>query len=105
MAITYDWSIATCEHEVATGGITVAHWRVSAVDGDYSASAYGTAGFTPDATDPDFTPYDQVVAAEVLAWCWVSGGVDKDETEAALASQIDAQKNPTEASGNPWDAA
>jgi hypothetical protein len=66
----YTWTIATCEHEVATGGITVAHWRVSAVDGDYTASAYGTAGFTPDATDPDFTPYDQVTEAEVLAWVW-----------------------------------
>jgi hypothetical protein len=28
MAITYDWTIAQCEHEVATGGITVGHWRV-----------------------------------------------------------------------------
>ena len=102
MAITYEWEIAQCEHEVATGGITVAHWRVSAVDGDYSASAYGTAGFTPDATDPDFTPYDQVVEAEVLAWVWVSGGVDKDETEANLAAQIDAQKNPVTAAGTPW---
>jgi hypothetical protein len=102
MAITYDWTIAQCEHEVATGGITVAHWRVSAVDGDYSASAYGTAGFTPDATSPDFTPYDQVVEAEVLAWVWVSGGVDKDETEANLANQIDAQKNPVTAAGTPW---
>jgi hypothetical protein len=39
MAIEYTWTIAQCEHEVATGGITVAHWRVSAVDGDYSALA------------------------------------------------------------------
>ena len=102
MAIEYTWTIAQCEHEVATGGITVAHWRVSAIDGDFTASAYGTAGFTPDATDPDFTPYDQVVEAEVLAWVWVSGGVDKDETEANLAAQIDAQKNPTSEAGLPW---
>ena len=98
----YIWTIAMCEHEVATGGITVAHWRCSAVDGDYTASAYGSCGFTPDATSPDFTPYDQVVEAEVLAWCWVSGGVDKDEIEANLASQIDAQKNPVTAAGTPW---
>jgi hypothetical protein len=102
MAVTYDWSIANTEYETATGGIAVGHWRCSAVDGDYTASAYGTAGFTPDATDPDFTPYDQVVEAEVLAWCWVSGGVDKDEIEANLASQIDAQKNPVTAAGTPW---
>ena len=98
----YIWTIAMCEHEVATGGITVAHWRCSAVDGDYTASAYGSCGFTPDATSPDFTPYDQVVEAEVLAWVWVSGGVDKDETEANLAAQIDAQKNPVTAAGTPW---
>ena len=101
MAITYNWTIANCEHEVATGGITVAHWRVTAEDGDFTASAYGTCGFTPDATDPDFKPYDQVTEAEVLAWCY-DGGVDRDELEANLASNIDAQKNPTEADGLPW---
>ena len=96
----YTWTIAMCEHEVATGGITVAHWRVTAVDGDFTASAYSTAGFTPDATSPDFKPYDEVTEAEVLGWVWAS--VDKDETEASLASQIEAQKNPTSEAGLPW---
>jgi hypothetical protein len=98
----YTWTIETCEHEVATGGITVAHWRVTAVDAGYSATAYGSCGFTPDATDPDFTPYDQVVEAEVLAWVWVSGGVDKAEIEASLTGQINALKNPTSETGVPW---
>ena len=100
MAITYNWTIPTCEHDIATGGITVAHWRVSAVDGDYAASSYGTCGFTPDATDPAFKPYDQVTEAEVLAW--VHASVDKDATEAALAAKIEADKNPTSAAGTPW---
>ena len=98
--MTTTWTIATCEHEVATGGITIAHWRVSAVDGDYTASSYGTCGFTPDATDPDFKPYDKVTEAEVLAW--VQASVDRDATEAALAAKIEADKNPTSASGTPW---
>ena len=95
-----NWTIALCEHEVATGGITVAHWRVTAEDGDYTASAYGTAGFTPDATDPNFKPYDQVTEAEVLSWVWAQ--VDQAETEAALAAKIEADKNPTTATGTPW---
>ncbi len=98
-----NWTIALCEHDVATGGITVAHWRVTAEDGDYTASAYGTAGFTPDATDPNFKPYDQVTEAEVLSWVWAQ--VDQAETEAALAAKIEADKNPTTATGTPWAAA
>jgi hypothetical protein len=100
MAITYNWTIPTCEHDIATGGITVAHWRVSAADGDYTASSYGTCGFTPDATDPAFKPYDEVTEAEVLAW--VHASVDKDATEAALEAKIEADKNPTSAAGTPW---
>lgn len=98
---TYDWTISQCEHDVATGGITVAHWRVTATDGDYSASAYGTAGFTPDPDAPGFVPYANVTEAEVLGWCWANG-IDKDAAEASLASQIEAQKHPTTASGLPW---
>ena len=96
----YTWTIATCEHDIATGGITVAHWRCSAVDGDFTASAYGTVGFTPDATSPDFKPYDEVTEAEVLGWVW--GSVDKAAAEASLETQIEAQKNPVSASGTPW---
>ena len=95
-----NWTIALCEHDIATGGITIAHWRVTAEDGDYTASAYGTAGFTPDATDPNFKPYDQVTEAEVLSWVWAQ--VDQAETEAALAAKIEADKNPTTATGTPW---
>ena len=96
----YTWTIATCEHDIATGGITVAHLRCSAVDGDFTASAYGTCGFTPDATSPDFKPYDEVTEAEVLGWVW--GSVDKAAAEASLETKIEAQKNPVSASGTPW---
>ena len=98
--MTPTWTIANCEHDVATGGITVAHWRCTAEDGDFTASSYGTCGFTPDATDPAFKPYDEVTEAEVLAW--VHASVDKDATEAALAAKIEADKNPTSAAGTPW---
>ena len=100
MAITHTWSIAQLERTLPEGGVITAHWRVTSVDGDHMASAYGTAGFTPDPTAPDFIPFDQLTEADVLAWVW--GSVDKAETEARLAAQIDAEKNPTTAEGLPW---
>ena len=96
----YTWTIATCEHDIATGGITVAHWRCSAVDGDFTASAYGTCGFPPDASAEGFKPYTDVTEADVLGWVW--GSVDKAAAEASLETQIEAQKNPVSASGTPW---
>ena len=108
MAVTYDWTIPTCEHDIATGGINVVHWRCTASEtvgsGDdavtYTASSYGTVGLTPDPSSPDFTPYDQVTEAQAQGWVW--GVVSQADTESALAANIENQKNPTEAGGTPW---
>ena len=97
----FNWSVPMTEYTKADGGIFTVHWRVSASDGDFSASSYGTAGFTYDASSPDFVPYDSLTEATVLGWVWADG-VDKDATEAALQANIDAQKNPTTADGVPW---
>ena len=101
------WTIANLERNVADGGVIVAHWRVTAEEtvGEetYTASSYGTCGFTPDASAPDFVPYDQLTEADVLAWVWSS--MDKDATEAALQAKIEEQKAPATQSGLPWAAA
>ena len=94
------WTIATLECNLADGGVTVAHWRCTEVDGDFSASSYGTVGFTPDPTASDYIAYNSLTEANVLAW--VHAEVDKDATEAALTAKIEADKNPTSASGVPW---
>ena len=95
------WTISTLERELSDGGVIVAHWRATDVDGDYSASAYGTCGFSPDASDPSFVAYDSLTETQVLQWCW-DNGVDKDATEASLAAKIEADKNPVSAAGVPW---
>lgn len=100
MTITYNWTIATLESQADTGGVTTAHWRVTAEDGEFTASSYGTAGFTPDADSPDFVPFDQLTEADVLAW--VHESVDKEEIETNLATQIENQKAPATVSGVPW---
>jgi hypothetical protein len=98
--MTITWTIAQLDRQTETGGVVTAHWRVEAVDGDFSASAYSTAGFTPDPTAPDFKPFEELTEADVLSWVW--GSVDKDATEAALEGQIEAQKFPSVVSGLPW---
>jgi hypothetical protein len=100
MAVTYTWTIPTCEHDIASGGINVIHWRCTGVDGDNSASSYGTVGLTPDASSPDFVAYADVTEAMAQGWVWDS--VSQDDTEAAIADKINAMANPTEASGTPW---
>jgi len=94
------WTIANLERNLSDGGVTVAHWRVTEVDGDYSASSYGTVGFTPDASASDFVAYDSLTESAVLAW--VHESVDQDATEAALTAKIAADKNPVTGSGMPW---
>jgi len=99
-----NWTIAQLERNTADGGVTVAHWRVSAEEtvGEvtYSASAYGTCGFTPDATADGFVAFDALTEADVLAWVWDS--VDKDATESSLTQKIEADKNPVTTTGLPW---
>jgi hypothetical protein len=97
----YNWTISTTNYDVATGFITTGHWNCTAVDGDYTASIYSTCSWA-DGTPT--IPYAEVTEAEVLQWCWDSG-VDKDATEAALAQNIELQKNPVTATGTPWSTA
>jgi hypothetical protein len=91
------WNITQTDYETANGFITTAHWTCTEVDGEYSASVYGTCGFTGTPT----IPYAQVTMQEVLGWCW-AGGVNKDAIEESLASNIALQKNPVVESGVPW---
>jgi hypothetical protein len=97
MTATITWTISTCDRDVATGFITTAHWSCNGVDGDFTGSVYATCSWAVGAPS---IPYANVTEAQVLAWVWES--VDKDATEAAVAAQIEAQKNPVTASGTPW---
>ena len=66
----------------------------------YTASSYGTVGFTPDADADGFVAYDDLTESAVLVW--VHESVDQDATEATLTANIEAQKNPVSADGMPW---
>ena len=104
MATEFKWTVPMLERKLDDGFVFTAHWRCTGTEtvgeDNFSASSYGTAGFTPDASAPDFKPYDALTEADVLAWVWES--VDKDATEAALQAKIDGDKNPVTEAGVPW---
>lgn len=94
------WKIEQLERQTNTGGVVVAHWRATAQDEGYAATVYGSVGFTPDPTASNFVPYEDLTESNILTWVW--GQVDKTETEASLAAQIETQKTPSVVSGLPW---
>jgi hypothetical protein len=92
------WTISQLDRQTSDGFVTTAHWQATAVDGDYSASIYNTCSWSDGTPTVDYADLTQ---EQVLGWIWANG-VDKDATEAALAAQIEAKKNPVQATGVPW---
>ena len=92
------WNISQLDRQTSDGFVITAHWQATAVDGEHSASIYATCSWS-DGTPT--VPYANLTKETVLGWIWANG-VDKTATEAALAAQIDAQKNPVTATGVPW---
>ena len=92
------WTISALDRRTSDGFVTTAHWSCSAQDGEFSGSVYSTCSW-PDGQP--VIPYQDLTQEEVLGWIWDSG-VDKEATEAAVAAQIEAQKNPVSATGVPW---
>ncbi len=95
------WTISTLERETSNGFVTTAHWRATAVDGDYTASIYSTCSWS-DGTPT--IPYADLTQETVLGWVWANG-VSKEDTETALAANIALQKNPVTSTGVPWSQA
>lgn len=92
------WSCANLERNTADGFVVTVHYRVNAVDGDYSASSYGTVGYTQE--EGDFTPYENLTEETVIGW--VQESVNAAEIEAGLSANIEAQKAPATLAGMPW---
>lgn len=92
------WTISQLDRRTSDGFVTTAHFRCDGVDGEHSASIYSTCGWSEG---QPVTPYDALTQETVLGWIW-ENGVDKTATEAAVTAQIEAQKNPVQATGLPW---
>jgi hypothetical protein len=100
--ITYKWEVVNTDYKTSNKFIITVHYVVNAVDGDYTASTYGTVGYTEQQGE-QYIPYAELTEAEVVGW--VQESLGKDTVEAGLAAQIEAEKNPVQESGVPWATA
>ena len=82
------------------GGVIVAHWHVSKADGDFTATAYGSVGLTPDPEADGYIAYDSLTEADVIGW--VQEEIDTEALEASLDANLAEQANPSVTVGVPW---
>ena len=96
--LNYTWSVVQMDRLTSDGFVVTVHYTVNAVDGEFTASTYGTVGYTQE--EKAYKPFADLTQAEVIGW--VQESLGKDTVEASLATQIEAQKNPVTESGLPW---
>lgn len=102
MSVTYTWEFSTFEKAPSLDGLAdvvkVIHWRMYAEDAPYKTSIYGTAPL--GAPNPDnFLAYEDITKQWAIDA--VSSVIDVPATEAALAAEIERQKNPPVVSSAP----
>lgn len=102
MTTTYTWAIANLERHTADGIVFSVHWTLSANDGTYASSAYGSIGL--EQPEGNVIPYADLTPELVIGWVQDKLGGDEKvaEIEAALQAQLDEQAAPTKAAGVPW---
>ncbi len=61
-------TIKQLERNTADDAVVTAHWGAGVVDGDYSASSYGTQSFNRDESSPEFIPFEDLTEADVIGW-------------------------------------
>jgi hypothetical protein len=106
MALTYTWNFPTLEVAPSLDGleqvVTTVHWTLTAQDGSYVASCYGSVGL--DAPGTPYTEFAQLTKAQVESWvkAKIDAGRQKvSEIEAGLAGNIETQKQPKTVSMKP----
>ncbi len=98
------WKISTLDRDTADGFVRVCHWNASQVDGDFTASTYSTVSFTKE-DGINYVPYEDLTEVAVVEWVKASLGAEGvAAVDAALAQNIELQKNPVQATGTPWAA-
>ena len=87
MATTYEWSFPNFETD-ADNKVKTIHWRMTAVDGDNSASMYGSCAGS------DGMDFDAMTKDNAIACILEHSDTTEDDMKANLDAQIASQKAP-----------
>ena len=93
---TTSWNLANTDYNLDDGFVHTAHYTVSRVDGDYSASSYGSCSLTKPDT---LTERTDLTTADIIADVKSVLGSDAViAIENGLQLQISEEKTPTQGS-------
>jgi hypothetical protein len=96
MAATTTWALANVDYDVSDGFCHTAHWTVTRVDGDYSASSYGAIALT---RPESLTSRTDLKTTDIIADVKAILGTDQvTAIENSLVLDISEQKTPTQGS-------
>ena len=87
MAITYEWSFPNFETD-ADNKVKTIHWRYTAVDGEHSASMYGSCGGS------DGMDFDAMTKEHCVSCVLENQDTTEEEMQSNLSAQIEEQKAP-----------
>jgi hypothetical protein len=106
--ITNTWNVVALNCKPDVNGmldyVVTSHWTLTATDGTYTGSVYGTASFEVDPDKPNYTPYADLTLDQVIAWTQAALGEEQVASlESNVLSQLEAQINPSIVSpALPW---
>jgi hypothetical protein len=91
---TVTWALADVDYDLDDGFCHTAHWTVTRVDGDYSASSYGSCALNKPES---LTSRTDLKTADIIADVKAVLGTDKvDKILTGLTLKISEEKTPTQ---------
>ena len=87
MAITYEWSFPNFETN-SENVVKTIHWRYTAVDGEHSASMYGSCAGS------DGMDFDAMTKEHCVSCVLENQDTTEEEMQSNLSTQIEDQKAP-----------
>lgn len=89
-----------------TGYVVNVLFKVTGIDGTYTANIDGNITFTPEQDQPDFIPYNELTQDEVISWINTATN-NQENYYANVQGQINSMITPPVSPSNtplPWGA-